>query len=325
MTWVWKQIHWPQPFDHAEALGFVQRLAADEDRGPAVFEARAEAGIIRHLIGSEQTDLSAVRSTLRRLIPEATVTKPEEDRVLVERAGRVRIRQRNLGLSLDTDGTALRALYAALSQATGADDVLVMQVILGASVPPQVVPTKPQDPNLSLFDLALSGSHPASSEMRRGMVDKLGQYRFRATVRLGVSAASPVRRRLLVFSILAALRQLQTGSTRIDLQSERPDLVDQATIPARKPLRLTADEALCVLGWPTGKRQLPGNAAAASQAPRPAPRVQGGEGGTSVRRHKRRRSLSAGRDHHRGCPAPHAHPRPHRGREEHGAPQPNRG
>lgn len=258
MSWSWKQIHWPQPFDHHEALGFVQRLAADEDRGPVIFEARAEAGVIRHLIGSGQTSLSAVRSTLRRLVPDATVTKLTDSRVPVERSGRVRIRQRNLGLSLDTDGTALRALYAALSQATGAGDVLVMQVILGASVPPQVVPPKPQDPNLSLFDLALGGSRPASSETRRGMVDKLGQYRFRAIVRLGVSAASPVRRRLLVFSVLAALRQLQTGSTRIDLQSERPELVDQAIIPARKPLRLTAEEALCVLGWPTGERQLPG-------------------------------------------------------------------
>lgn len=258
MKWVWKQVHFPQPFDAVEALGFVQRLAADESRGPLVFEARSEAGIIRHLIGGAQTTLSATTGVLRRLIPGTVLTDPDDPRVPVERAGRVRIRQRNLGLALDTSGAALRALFAALSQATGRGDVLVLQVILGASVPPQPVTGNTPDPNLSFFDLLSTGTRPAPNDVRADLRSKLGQYRFRATIRLGVTAASPVRRRLLVHGMLAALRQLQSGSTRIDLVSDRPDLVDAAVIPARKPLRLTADEALCLLGWPTGETPLPG-------------------------------------------------------------------
>ncbi|WP_307213564.1 type IV secretory system conjugative DNA transfer family protein [Microbacterium testaceum] len=180
------------------------------------------------------------------------------DRVPVERAGRVRIKQRHLGLSLDTSGAALRALYSALSQATGKGDVLVLQVILGPSVPPQPMPSFTPDPNLTIFDLVTRGTRPAQPEVRADLRDKLAQYRFRATIRVGVSASSPVRRRLLVHAVLAALRQLQTGSTRIDLVSDRPDLVDEAVIPAKKPLRLTASEALCLLGWPTGDGALPG-------------------------------------------------------------------
>jgi hypothetical protein len=170
----------------------------------------------------------------------------------------VRIRQRNLGLSLDTSGAALRALYAALSGAVGKGDVLVLQVILGASVPPQPLPASTPDPNLSLFDLITKGSRPAPLEIRADLRDKLAQYRFRATIRIGVTAPSPVRRRLLIHAVLAALRQLQTGSTRIDLVSDRPELVDEAVIPAKKPLRLTAAEALCLVGWPTGETALPG-------------------------------------------------------------------
>lgn len=258
MTDSWRQLHWPRPFDAVTALGFLETLAADEARGPVVFEARAEGGTIRHLMGGHRTTLSGISSSLRRLLPGVAVTDLDSDRVPVERAGRVRIRQRNLGLSLDTAGAALRALYAALSGAVGKGDVLVLQVILGASVPPQPLPASTPDPNLSLFDLITKGSRPAPLEIRADLRDKLAQYRFRATIRIGVTAASPVRRRLLVHAVLAALRQLQTGSTRIDLVSDRPELVDEAVIPAKKPLRLTAAEALCLVGWPTGDTLLPG-------------------------------------------------------------------
>lgn len=258
MTDTWRQLHWPRPFDAASALGFLETLAADESRGPVVFEARAEHGAIRHLIGGQPITLSAVSSTLRRLLPGVAMTDLDSNRDPVERAGRVRIRQRNLGLSLDTTGAALRALYASLSGAVGKGDVLVLQVILGASVPPQPLPASTPDPNLSLFDLITKGSRPAPLEIRADLRDKLAQYRFRATIRIGVTAASPVRRRLLVHAVLAALRQLQTGSTRIDLVSDRPELVDEAVIPAKKPLRLTAAEALCLVGWPTGDTALPG-------------------------------------------------------------------
>lgn len=258
MTDSWRQLHWHRPFDPATALGFLETLAADESRGPVVFEARAEHGTIRHLMGGHRTTLSGISSSLRRLLPGVAITDLDGDRVPVERAGRVRIRQRNLGLSLDTTGAALRALYAALSGAVGKGDVLVLQVILGASVPPQPLPASTPDPNLSLFDLITKGSRPAPLEIRADLRDKLAQYRFRATIRIGVTAASPVRRRLLVHAVLAALRQLQTGATRIDLVSDRPELVDEADIPAKKPLRLTAAEALCLVGWPTGDTALPG-------------------------------------------------------------------
>ena len=258
MTDTWRQLYWPRPFDAATALGFLETLAADESRGPVVFEARAESGTIRHLMGGHGTTISGISSSLKRLLPGVAVTDLDAERMAVERAGRVRIRQRNLGLSLDTSGAALRALYAALSGAVGKGDVLVLQVILGASVPPAAVPASTPDPNLSLFDLITKGSRPAPLEIRADLRDKLSQYRFRATIRIGVSAASPVRRRLLVHAVLAALRQLQTGSTRIDLVSDRPELVDEAVIPAKKPLRLTAAEALCLVGWPTGETALPG-------------------------------------------------------------------
>ena len=258
MTEAWRQLHWPRPFDGAAALGFLETLAADESRGPVVFEARAEAGVIRHLLGGHRVTVSSVGSALRRLLPGVSVTDLDGVRVPVERAGRVRIRQRHLGLSLDTSGAALRALYSALSQATGKGDVLVLQVILGASVPPQSMPAFTPDPNLTIFDLVTAGTRPAQPEVRADLRDKHPQYPFRPTIRLGVTPPSPLPRPPRVPAVLAALRQLQTGSTRITLVSDRADLIDNAVIPAKKPLRLTAAEALCLVGWPTGDGPLAG-------------------------------------------------------------------
>ncbi len=90
MTDSWRQLHWPRPFDAATALGFLETLAADEARGPVVFEARAEGGTIRHLMGGHHTTLSGISSTLRRLLPGVAVTDLDGDRAPAERAGRVR-------------------------------------------------------------------------------------------------------------------------------------------------------------------------------------------------------------------------------------------
>ena len=205
---MWRELHFQPPVDEQQLLGYLRALAADPARGGLIWEARTEAGKTRHLLGGNDTDLSAAVSTLRRLIPGTTATAPAEPRTPVERAGRIRMSGRHLALSVDDHGQSLRAVLAALSGATGKDDVLVLQVVLGRALAPELLPAGAPDPGVSVAGLLLRGAPPASSGHRSRMQDKLSQYRFRAVVRIGVTSPSPVRRRLLVHGLLAAIRTL---------------------------------------------------------------------------------------------------------------------
>lgn len=254
----WRQVHWPRPLSTAPLLGLLTQLASDHARGPLVWEARAEAGRIRTLLGAADPDLRETTRLLTEFVPGAAVTPLTTPRKEAERSGRLRIRQRSLALNLEATEPMLRALLAALASATGKEDVLVVQVVLGSAMAPESTPKTIEDPTLTIWDKLLWGSRPASGELRTRMRGKLEQYRFRAVVRVGVSASTPARRMLLVQRLLAAFRQLQSGGTHVDLVSDRPDTVDAARIPLRLPLRLTPAEALCFLAWPTGNDELPG-------------------------------------------------------------------
>lgn len=254
----WRQVHWPRPVTASLLVGLLTRLASDVVRGPLVWEARAEAGVIRYLLGAERSDRIELASLVPQLVPGACLTRLEGSRREAERCGRVWIRQRNLALALDGSEQLLTALIAALASARLAGDVLVVQVVLGRALPPEAVTVGMEDPTVSLWSKVLYGSRPASAEVRSRLRGKLDQFRFRALVRVGASARTVMQRRVLVFRVLAALRQLQSGGTRVRLVPDRPDAVDEARIPMWLPLRLTPAEALAFLAWPQGEAALPG-------------------------------------------------------------------
>ena len=264
----WREVHWPRPVAPAPLLGLLTRLASDQQRGPLVWEARAEAGHVRYLLGAADHDLRETARLLAQLVPGTAVTSLATPRAEADRSGRLRIRQRSLALNLEGSEQMLAALLGALASARAPDEVLVVQVVLGRAVMPEALPPGAEDPTTTVWDKLLSGIRPASCELRTRMRSKVGQYRFRAVVRIGVSAAHPTRRMIAVQRVLAAVRQLQSGGTRVDLEADRPSTVDDAHIPLRLPLRLTPGEALAFLAWPHGDDELPGMPAL---HPRPIP------------------------------------------------------
>lgn len=253
---MWRELHL-SALDEAHALGFLRAVAATEGRGGVVWEIRTEAGRTRYLVGAEPTDLSAILSTLRRLLPGTAVTTPEPRRE-AERAGRVQMRGRYLNLALDARTETLRAVLAALSGATGNYDTLVLQVVLGRALAPEYLPSDAPNPAASISQTILSGPRPPDRPMHARMQQKLTQYRFRTVVRIGVTSPSPVRRRLLVHGLLAAIRTLQSSGVKISLTTNSPNQVDAGLIPLRQPLRLTPEELLPLLAWPIGDGDLPG-------------------------------------------------------------------
>lgn len=264
----WREVHWPRPLAAMPLLGLLTRLASDQQRGPLVWEARADAGQVRYLLGAEDHDLRETAQLLSQLVPGTAVTDLATPRAEADRSGRLRIRQRSLALNLEGSEQMLAALLGALASARAPDEVLVVQVILGRAVMPETLPPGVEDPTASVWDKLLYGIRPASGELRTRMRSKLGQYRFQAVVRIGVSGAHPARRMVAVQRVLAAVRQLQSGGTRVDLDADRPSAVDDAHIPLRLPLRLTPGEALAFLAWPHGDDELPGMPAL---HPRPIP------------------------------------------------------
>lgn len=253
----WNEIHWPRPLPVAPLLGLLTRLASDQQRGPLVWEARAEAGRIRYLLGADEGELRETSRLLSQFVPGVTVIPLLTARAEAERCGRVRIRQRSLALNLEATQQMLQALLGALSSASSNRDVLVIQVILDRAVMPEAVPRTVEDPTTSVWDKLIRGSRPATGELRSRMTSKLGQYRFRAVVRIGFAAGHPARRLTAVHRVLAAFRQLQSGGTRVDLVPDRPAAVDEARLPLLLPLRLTPSEALSFLAWPHGDDELP--------------------------------------------------------------------
>ena len=264
----WREVHWPRPLPVAPLLGLLTRLASDQQRGPLVWEARAEAGRVRYLLGADERDLRETASVLPQFVPGVTVTTLAEPRREADRCGQLRIRQRALSLNLDATDQVLPALLGALAGAKATGDVLVVQVALGRAVMPEALPHHLEDPTASVWDKLLYGVRPATGELRSRMRSKLDQYRFRAVVRIGVSATNPARRMVAVHRVLAAVRQLQSGGTRVDLVADRATAVDDARVPLRLPLRLTPEETLAFLAWPHGNDDLPGLPAL---HPRPLP------------------------------------------------------
>lgn len=254
----WREVHWPRPVSSVPLHGLLTRLASDQQRGPLVWEARAESGQVRYLLGADEPDLRETSRLLTQLVPGTTVAGLTFPRAEAERSGRLHIRQRSLALNLEGSMQMLPALLGALAATKATDDVLVIQVILGRAVMPEALPQTVEDPTRSLWSNLWSGTRPATGELRTRMRGKVGQYRFRAIVRIGVSASTPGRRMVAVQRVLAAFRQLQSGGTRVDLESDRPAAVDDAQIPLRLPLRLTPGEALAFLAWPHGDDELPG-------------------------------------------------------------------
>jgi hypothetical protein len=214
--------------------------------------------MVRYLLGAPARDVGEVTRLLPLLVPGTRVTTLTGPRREAERCGRLRIHQRSLSLNLEATDQVLRALLAALATTTDHDDVLVVQVVMGSALSPESLPRSVEDPTLSIWNKLLGGSRPASGDVRARMRRKLEHYRFRVDIRIGVSGSTSARRMVAVHRVLAAFRQLQSGSTHVDLVSDRATVVDDAHIPMRLPLRLTPEELLATLAWPHGEEELPG-------------------------------------------------------------------
>ncbi|MGI8667503.1 MAG: type IV secretory system conjugative DNA transfer family protein [Jatrophihabitans sp.] len=257
--YIWQQLHWPRPLEAAGPVSAVRAWAADQRSPEIVLEARAQGGQIHYLLGCAPTAMFSIHQRLTTAVPQARLTKFGQPRAAVAVAGMVKLSTRHRALRSDTFDVAVRQILGALST-VNSDELLVLQLILGPRRIPLAVPNQsPSTVAMPWYQAAWIGNGgTVDGEKRAALRDKVSDHGFAATIRIGVSAATKVRRRSLLLGLFAALRVTEAPGLKARLGHEPATHLNLAAIPWRWPLRLNVAEAVAWTGWPIGDDELPG-------------------------------------------------------------------
>jgi hypothetical protein len=257
---VFSRIHLPLPLDVDLVVAFLERLATDSMADGIVFETRADADGIQHLLGCEPTQVQHLRRLLGHLIPGSLLAGlGDYVRQPVMAAGRTSFLPRELPLATTAPLPIVRALYAALGRRFRSDEELCLQVVLGAGRAPRHTPHVVADPSASWFWSALSGRpSEAHSEVRNQIRDRAAQFSLDAIIRVGVTAASSERRQQFATELASALALAQGQNVQSKLLRQSASQLNLPEIPTRWPEYLTPIDLAALIGWPIGPEQLPG-------------------------------------------------------------------
>jgi len=248
---VWYQLRFALPLAQDAAVGLVERLLADSSLGRVVLELRASGGQATWALGSQAGE--RLVSLVRELVPGCRVSRGFSRRA-VEQAVVVSARPVGTPLATERLTTAVRAVLAALAT-TAKDEELVVQLQLGRRFAPQALGRVEPQGWLELLGLVPVPS--LSGERGRRMRAQVGRHRAAVCLRLGVRAASPLRRRTLLQGLLGALRLLEGPGVRLRARTEHPAKLDSVRRPWRAGLELGAGEIVAMVGWPVGELPLP--------------------------------------------------------------------
>ena len=264
----WHQLRFALPLAQDTAVGLVERLLADSSLGRVVLELRAAGGQATWALGSQAGE--RLVSVVRELVPGCRVSAGFSRRA-VDQAVVVSARPVGAGLVVERLSAVVRAVLAALAS-TAEDEELVVQLQLGRRFSPQALGRVEPQGWLELLGLLPIPS--LSGERGRRMRAQVGRHRAAASLRLGVRAASPLRRRVLLQGLLGALRLVEGPGVRLRARTENPAKLDSVRRPWRAGLELGAGEIVGMVGWPVGEGALP---ATPSAHPRVLPLPQARE------------------------------------------------
>jgi hypothetical protein len=196
---VWRRLIWAEPIQPATAIAAVRALATLVGQPRVVLEATGSGGGVSWRIGADETALPRVVAALAAhttgLISETTaINRSVGAAASLRAAGRS-----GLPLASSQVEPVTRSVLAALA-ATGRDESVTLQVILGARSSPRVV------------------GRDVEVATKRGVQTKLNEHRFGCEIRIGADAASMSRERMLVGDVLAGLRGLEAPGVRLHLR-----------------------------------------------------------------------------------------------------------
>lgn len=257
---VFARLHLPRPLDVEAVIALLGRLAADRQLGRLILEARSEGGKVRYLLGARSADVRRLGHLLHDFLPGCLLddTPGHSPRPAVAAAGRLRLRPAWLPLNADIPETVSRAVLSALAVPLAAGETLVVQVVLGERIIPNLLPADMADPGTTLVQLLTGGTRPAGAELRTRLRERARHGGFVTTIRVGAAGATRQRRTSLLLGLLSALTVAQGPGVWMRLIPERPVRVNQAWRPWRYRLRLSVPELASLVAWPYGEKELPG-------------------------------------------------------------------
>lgn len=255
-AFVWQQLHWQRPVT-AYGVTELLRLWASDPRQPLlVLEARSSGRGVQFFLGVSRDSLSYLRHQLRHVIRGTQLTDPiQGHRPALSASGTLRLSRSQRPLSTTDPEAIVRAILAALVRVHKGEEI-ALQIVLGPRRIAQVVSNTSSVANELPFLLTLPT--PQDGEARSALRDKRSEPAFRATIRVGATAATRPRRRALLAGLLNALRMAQSPGVSIRLLPDLPSRLHRGSSPWRWPLTLNVAELTGLLGWPVGETDLPG-------------------------------------------------------------------
>lgn len=254
-AFVFTRLFLPRPLEADTLVRLLSRMMSTDIPRPLSLEVHAAEGEIQHLLGCPKTAVQRLKRLLAGVFPEVrfgAAKRPD-----VASVSRVVATPSGLPLAEVTDPEAIvAAFFAALASRRG-DEILSLQLILGRTHHPAQVPRTVADPGQSLTSRLLEGSRDAPADVHRRLRETAAHPRMDVTVRIGVTSDNPKRQAALTYEIFGALQLLESPGVRLTLTRESLPKWQRAEA-ARRPLRVTAEQLLVLLGWPLGESNYPG-------------------------------------------------------------------
>ncbi|QWF22230.1 hypothetical protein KM427_00305 [Nocardioides sp. LMS-CY] len=269
---VWTRLHLPRPLDGGRVLALLTNLASDRRSPPLAFEVRADRDGVQHLLGCEATAVQRIKRVLGDHLPGIAM-QGVETRQPVREAGRLMLQPPGMPLRVDAPEQSVTSLLSAVGARLQADEVQVVQILLGPRRPPRTVPHNAVAPNIGWWELLTRGTRPPTSDERRQLRQQAEDAGFAACVRVGTTGSDRDRTRHLTVALQSALATTKSTGTRMEFVHEDPRLINSAVLPRRWSPELSVTELLGVLAWPLGDGEYPGMPPLHPKPLRPTPSV----------------------------------------------------
>lgn len=271
----WRQLHWPRPLDPERVRAVLRAWAADQRSPRLVLEARSSIAGVVYLLGMPLGAQEQVQRQLATAVPGLQITAPGRERSAPSSARRIKASTRHRALRSDDPVGLVREVLGSLTRVREGEE-LILQLALGPRRIPLAVPTQsPSSLVAPWWGVVLRGDGGViDSEKRTALRTKVADHGFACSVRLGVVAASPERRRNLLLSLYGALRVGEAAGVQLRLSGTAPAKLAAPELPRMPwtwPLRLGVQELVAFTAWPVGDEDLPGQPTAHPRLLPPAP------------------------------------------------------
>ncbi|MHA7268378.1 type IV secretory system conjugative DNA transfer family protein [Arthrobacter sp. HLT1-20] len=257
---VWQEIYWPYPLDATRTANLLRQWATQLHAPQIILEARATKDGIRYLVASQRRHESAVRRDIEQMVPGTIVAADTTGRGAAAVARRITINQPIRPLeSHDSEGST-RSILASLSGLHG-KELLVVQIVLGPRLAPQLVPEHLPRAGQGIASLVLTGIQPERRpQVVRQIQFKQSDHGFAAVIRIGVYATNESRRSALIKRVVSSFGTLLSPGLRL---REHGDRAQKLNAPASEWAFFTPAQQLSVAevgllsGWPVGAVDIP--------------------------------------------------------------------